>query len=218
MESLSEKLFDFLARLPAGMAKIPKSFYVPILLSLSGLLFLIVGLIQLLGSRTQPQGVPVSSPEVQVAATSSGTFGMHVDVEGAVMRPGVYVLQSNARVQDAIVAAGGLSGTADRQIIAQRVNLAAKLSDGMKIYLPDTSGPAQQAGGSAAPDFLGAQVHLIDINQASAEELDSLPGIGPVTASKIIGGRPYSAVADLVSKKIISQSVYDKIKDSVSVY
>jgi len=70
----------------------------------------------------------------------------------------------------------------------------------------------QQNKATTAPAKTGK---LIDINRASADELDALPGIGPVMAQKIIAGRPYRAKTDLVTKKIIPQSTYDKIKGQI---
>lgn len=212
MENLSENLFDFLV-------KIPKSLYLPIGIAIFGLIFLSIGLIQLSNSHTTKISVEnssVSAPNVQVASTSADTLGLHVDVEGAVASPGVYILPINARVQDALVAAGGLSGTADRDFVAKSLNLAAKIVDGAKVYIPRIG--EIPAANASANSYAGSQVHLIDINSASADELDNLPGIGPVTAQKIISGRPYAAVVDLQSKKIISSGVYEKIKDLVTVY
>src|SRR5690242_19954058 len=131
MEQLSEKLFDFLA-------KIPKSFLIPIVLAICGLIFLYIGLIQLGNSKTEKissENSSVGTRSVQAASTSASTFGLHVDVEGSVAHPGVYVLASNARVQDGLVAAGGLSAGADREFVAKNLNLAAKVIDGGKIYI-----------------------------------------------------------------------------------
>lgn len=212
MDSLSEKFFDFFTR-------IPKSLYLPIVLAVCGLIFLSIGLIQLGSSKSSNQNTQNTNAtvgDVQAASTSANAFGLHVDVEGAVVAPGVYVLSQNARVQDGLVAAGGLSGSADRDFVSKSLNLAAKLTDGAKIYIPKAGESPQSA--SATSTSAGAQVHLIDINSASSDELDSLPGVGPVTAQKIITGRPYTSVSDLQAKKIVSSSVYAKIKDLVTAY
>ncbi len=133
-----------------------------------------------------------------------------VDVGGAVNLPGLYKLSGDARVANAISAAGGMTGDAD----SKQVNLAAKISDGQKVYIPDktqSSNVKTQNLGEVA----GA-TNLININTATASELDTLPGIGPVTANKIIASRPYSSLNDLLSKKAVSSSVFEKIKDKIS--
>lgn len=205
MEALSEKLYDTLA-------KIPKSFYLPIGLALIGLIFLIIGLIQLSSSQTVPT-TQASNPEIQATESASSLFGLLVvDVEGAVVHPGVYKVATNARIQDALIAAGGLSESADRDTVAKTINMAAKLTDSAKIYIPKT-GEVQNATA-----VLGSQTNLININAATENQLDNLPGIGAVTAQKIIAARPFANVDELLSKKIISSSVYAKIKDSITVY
>lgn len=127
-----------------------------------------------------------------------------VDIGGAVNNPGVYHLKSGLRVNDAIAAAGGLASGAD----TTKMNLAAKIGDGQKIFVPSQS--QSQSGGSQP------QNGLININSATAQELDTLPGIGPATAQKIIASRPYSSLDDLTGKKAVSASVYQKIKDLIS--
>ena len=103
-----------------------------------------------------------------------------VDVAGAVRRPGLYRLRQGARVADAVARAGGLTRHADRTLI----NLAALLADGEQVLVSAQGGgaPAAAAGGGAP----SAPVHL---NSAGAEELDTLPGVGPVTAEKIVAYR-----------------------------
>lgn len=135
-----------------------------------------------------------------------------VDVEGAVVNPGVYNLTSNSRVKDALISAGGLSSDADRNWVEKNLNLALKISDGSKIYVPRI-GEQVQSASSNSPNST-----LININSATLSELDGLSGVGPVTAQKIIDGRPYSSIEDLRSKKIVGQSVFEKIKDKISIY
>jgi competence protein ComEA len=102
-----------------------------------------------------------------------------VDVAGAVRRPGLYRLLQGARVADAVARAGGLTPHADSTLI----NLAAPLADGEQVLVSAQGGGAAAAAGGGAPS---APVHL---NSASADVLDGLPGVGPVTAQKIVAYR-----------------------------
>jgi len=144
-----------------------------------------------------------------------------IDVEGAVEKPGVYKVNASDRIQDALIAAGGLSHDADRHQIAQNLNLAAPLTDGSKLYIPAVGEQMMTSGNGSSNSsgtVQGASTGRVNINQASEEALDALPGIGPVTAQKIISNRPYQSVEDLVSKKAVGASEFAKIKDQVSVY
>ncbi len=137
-----------------------------------------------------------------------------VDVSGAVQKPGVYQLQDGSRVEDGIKSAGGFNDSANKDYISKYLNMAQKLSDGGKIYIPAEGETVQaQSAGAVA----GAQSKT-NINTGSQPELEALPGIGSVTASKIISGRPYQSLDELTSKKIVSKAVFEKIKDSITIY
>lgn len=137
-----------------------------------------------------------------------------VDVSGAVVKPGVYKLKMGARIEDAIQAAGGFAPDSNREYISKYLNMALKLTDGSKVYVPlvGEKGSGVQGGISASIES------KVNINTASQPEIEALPGIGPVTASKIISERPYRSVDELVNKKIVSKAVFEKIKDSVVIY
>lgn len=179
-----------------------------------GLLLLVSGTIILLRG-SQPKAVEIVEEEV---ASSSAQTTMAIDIEGAVEHPGVYQIPMGSRVADALVAAGGLSSVADRERIAKTINQASKLSDGMKLYLPKTG--EQTAGTSQISSdtvVLAASTKLININTASLDQLDTLPGIGPVTAQKIISSRPYGSIDELTRRSVVTQSVFGKIKEKISV-
>ena len=139
---------------------------------------------------------------------------IYVDVGGAVMRPGIYQLTEGMRVNDVLIKAGGLAEKADREWITKNINLAQKLTDGIKIYVPFTGETDQDTVLSSQ----NTAVDLININTASEAELDQLWGVGPATAAKIIEGRPYSSVEELLTKKIVKSNVYEQCKDKVRVY
>lgn len=148
------------------------------------------------------------------SASSSQTGQIIVHVDGAVKLPGVYTLPSDSRVVSAVEAAGGLNSAADQS----KINLAAKLADGQKIHIPEI-GEVKEVGGVGAGVSSGSnQSSLVSINDASQGQLEDLPAIGPVTAQKIIASRPYSAVEELLTRKVVSKSVYEKIKEQITVF
>lgn len=153
-------------------------------------------------------------------AKGSSTDVLIVHIDGAVASPGVYELDKDARVQDAVVAAGGLSDSADTTAL----NLAAKLSDGQKIHIPD-EGEVQTAqslqSGSSTESYVSGTNDLININSASIDELDSLPGVGPSTAAAIVSDREklgsFSSIEDLMRVSGIGEKKFEKLKDYICV-
>ncbi len=132
-----------------------------------------------------------------------------VDVEGAVARPGVVRLPAGARVGDAIASAGGVTPEAD----TAQVNRAAPLRDGARIYVP-RYGEIPPAGS------LGSSAELkININAASAAELEGLPGIGPSTAARIVRSREqraFAKVEELQTRGLVTPRVLADIRDLVT--
>lgn len=158
------------------------------------------------------------------------TGKIYIDFSGAVEKPDVYEVSSGARLKDVLILGNGLSAEADRQFFARNFNLARILKDQEKIYIPSVR--EVQQGLFRENVFLVSQIQpradqqtmstdlaksKININTASAEELDTLPGIGPVTSQKIISNRPYSSIEELLTKKAVNKSVYEKIKNLVAV-
>lgn len=132
-----------------------------------------------------------------------------VDVGGAVVVPGVYNLPSTARVKDALAAAGGLAAGADRAWVDRSLNMAAAVSDGYKIYIPEEGKTVELASGE------GAAGGCVSLNRASKGELEGLTGIGETRAEAIEDGRPYGRLEELVERKIVPKSVYEKVKADI---
>ena len=145
-----------------------------------------------------------------------------VDVEGAVVSPGVHRLPAGSRVGDAISAAGGYSPQVDIAAASAALNLAETLVDGGKVHVPVRG---EAAAVSAIPraaerDRARRLGGLINVNTATTEQLDTLPGIGPVTAAKIIAAReqmPFATVDDLLSREVVGSSTFEKIKPLITV-
>lgn len=136
-----------------------------------------------------------------------------VEISGAVEKPGVYKLLASERLERLLIEAGGLSGEADREWVARNLNRAAKIVDGQKIYIPSSEESIKST--TSTTGITSYQSGLININTASEGELDSLSGIGAVRAQAIIDNRPYSSPEELLAKKVIPQSVYEKIKEKI---
>ena len=161
----------------------------------------------------------VEDSQVQVEVikretTSETDKKLIIDVGGAVTTPGVYELPQNSRIKDALIIAGGLSEKADRDYVQKNINLAEIIKDGQKIFIPFIGKSGQVAGYVEA----NSELDKININTATLQDLDTLKGIGATRAKSIIDGRPYKSVEDLVTKKIVSQSILDSIKDRLIAY
>jgi len=199
---------------------------VPILLGGLSIFVIFVSLIFLVKSTqtTTPiqfssnaQGATDSTNSSSSANPPAGGRKMiHVDVEGGVERPGVYGLPLGSRVDDAIRIAGGISSEVDADGLAKQLNRASVLVDGGKIYVPK-KGEVQGVVNSMSYNNSSQNGSMININLASQTELDSLPGVGPVIANKIISARPYNTLDDLVNKKVISASLFKKIKSRLTL-
>ena len=198
-------------------------------------------------------GVTVDSSAAAIVAGSARPSGgsaaplagdLVVDVQGAVLRPGVHHLGAGSRVADAIAAAGGYGPRVDAERAGRELNLAAQLHDGDRVLVPSRddpsgSGVGGSAGGSGGGSggsgsnstgggggsggsggSGGGSGALVDLNHATASELDALPGVGPVTAQKIIAAReeqPFATIEALRDRKVIGAAAFDKLKDLVTV-
>ena len=158
---------------------------------------------------------PPAAPPTETA--KAAPTQLVVDVVGAVRRPGLYRLVEGARTADAVARAGGATSKANLSLI----NLAAPLADGQQVVVPGRGAaagvPVAPVGSSAAPGAASGPVHL---NTATLEQLDSLPGVGPVTAQKILDYRQkhgsFSSVDELDAVPGIGPARMDQLKDLVA--
>jgi competence protein ComEA len=172
------------------------------------------------GTGVGASGDPDPAPSESGAGGGGGEIV--VDVQGAVVRPGVLHLASGSRVGDAIAAAGGYGPRVDAVRAGRELNLAATLKDGDRVVVPSRDDPsaAPGGGGSSGAAGGGGGSSLVELNTATAEELDTLPGVGPVTAQKIIDARaeqPFVKVDDLRDRRIVGPSTFEKLRDLVTV-
>jgi competence protein ComEA len=205
-----------------------------------GLVVLIVGVVSVVSLRggepaagaglvvTGPgsSGTSISAPTTTAAVTTTAP-AIYVQVAGAVARPGVFRMEPGSRVFQAIEMAGGFDSTADQQT----VSLAVQLTDGSRVYVPkrgEQVAPAQTVqvgGGSAGITGTGTSGSgsgaKVMINSATAEELDTLPGVGPALAKKIIAYRdahgPFTSVDQLSNVSGIGPSKLEQIKPLVGL-
>ena len=140
-----------------------------------------------------------------------------VDVGGAVLEPGVVELASGSRVADAIDAAGGLAQDAD----CTSLNRAQLLQDGQKVYVPREGESAAPSGGEAVTTGAQQGAALVNINTASLEELDALPGVGPATAQAIVDDRdqngPFTTPEDLMRVSGIGEKKYANLESLICI-
>jgi competence protein ComEA len=169
---------------------------------------------------TDGQGGAVDDPAALLApsaaaaaATAAPAGTIIVDVAGAVVEPGIRELPSGSRIADAIDAAGGFAVDADLDA-AGTLNLAQPLTDGQQVRVPrigDGQAAVAPSAGAGGGDASGG---LLNVNTASPEELETLPGIGAVTVQKIVAARqerPFSSLQDLVDRGVIHRGQLEDI-------
>jgi len=168
---------------------------------------------------------PAATAESVSIPTTAPAGILVVDIEGAVARPGLQQLATGSRVGDAIAAAGGYAPTVDIDAAAAQLNLASPLADGDKVHVPargEVVAAAESSFIARDPSVVGPSGvgGLINVNTATSDELDTLPGIGPVTAAKIIAAReeaPFATVDELVSREVVGSATFEKLKALVTV-
>ena len=195
-------------------------------LPLYGVIVVLVGLVLYFWwSKPEPAPVGEATGQEVTVQQASPTKGMLViQVAGAVYKPGVFTLEEGARVKDAVEKAQGMLPLADDSSI----NLAAKITDGQKIYIPfkkekmpattpEANAFSNQTSGATSSN----PTAKININTATSDELDKLPGVGPATAAKIIEYReqngPFATIEDLKKVKGIGDKKFEDLKDYITV-
>jgi competence protein ComEA len=171
----------------------------------------------------QPPGPPAEASmaraggagSIAATTTTAAPTTVLAHAAGAVVRPGVYSLPAGARVQDLLEAAGGAAPDAD----LDRINLAAPVTDGSQVYVPRAGEPVPSGAGGGA----GAATPTgpLDLNTATLEQLDALPGVGPATAQAILDQRDkvgrFASVDDLLDVRGIGPAKLEGLRDLVTV-
>lgn len=184
---------------------------------LSCALFTLLISFSIFNFQSKAKNIQAVAPSISTKSTkiANDTSTILIDVEGAVESPDVYEIPKGKHVKDAINIAGGLSENADIDYVQRSINKAQLLINEEKIYIPSKNTSYENV--LNADIITDGNVPLININDATLNELDTLPGIGQATGQKIIDNRPYTNIQDLLTKKIIGQSVFDKVKELINV-
>lgn len=146
-----------------------------------------------------------------------------IHIDGEIINPGIVLLPSGSRISDAITASGGITAQAD----LSKINLAYELSDGQKIYVPSVLDEDEipyiqnDAGTNVVIPDISSNSSLVNINTATQSELESLPGIGASTASKIINYRKengkFKQIEDIMNVNGIGESKFNNIKNYICI-
>lgn len=187
--------------------------------SVIGFCFILGSLSILFGlfSRLSPAQVKAAEPVTQIfAPKKEEPKVLMVDIAGAIEKPGIYEIEEGSRLAEVIEKSGGFQKKANKAFIAQSLNLSAKVKDEQKIYIPfqgEQISHSLVSGESASTTNSSGK---ININSASQSEIESLKGIGPVRAEKIISSRPYANPQELLDKDVLTENQLKGIEADIS--
>lgn len=189
-----------------------------------GMVMMVAGLVIAKKDKNENKVEIIKKPIVGVGESDILVASkVNIDIGGEVIKPGVYSLDNGSLVVDVLALAGGLTLEADRQWVEKNVNKAEKVRDGMKIYIP--SRQLTQSGWQANKDSLGVEnikgSSVVSLNNANLEELDTLPGVGPSIAGRIMEYRTQNGgfrnIEEIKMVSGIGDKLYFKIKDKISL-
>jgi len=212
----------------APILKRSKKYLLEIVL-LSAALIITITALAIYAKNSQSSEEEVETSPTRLRQDYGGQGKIFVDVSGAVKKPNVYEISFGARLKDVVDKAGGLSDEADTLFFNRNFNLSRIVTDQEKIYVPSimeiNNGIFIQNQRTLDYTTLSTSIainaptdnQLINLNSATIEELDQLPGVGQVTANKIITNRPYTTLEELLTKKVVNKGVFEKIKSLIAL-
>ena len=180
-----------------------------------GILLLALAIFSLIFNHKKQESSSIEIISGEKEATFSAIL---VHLSGAVEKPGLYQLTSSSRINDALIQAGGLALEADRDWFDKNINLAEIVKDGQKVYFP-FKGENEDNGQTY---ILGENQAKINLNTANSSQLESLSGIGPATAQKIISFRQengsFTKIEEIMDVSGIGEATFKEIKDLITVF
>lgn len=186
------------------------------IISTSILLVVLCGV--LFGTRIKKsahQDDPVVITKAEPTISDENVSKIVVDIAGAVVNPGVYEVSAGSRVRAVLDLAGGFSDVVNTEWVSKALNQAEVLSDGQKIFIPSVNDEELVETFTTETVSRGSQ--LINLNTASSEELERLPGIGPSYAERIIAARPFSTVEELLLVPGIGEKRFQELEALVTI-
>ncbi|MFH0979761.1 MAG: helix-hairpin-helix domain-containing protein [Candidatus Roizmanbacteria bacterium] len=194
-----------------------------VLLTIAFLIAVVSLLIYLNTYQNETEEEIITNPVSQTNPTK-----IFVDISGSVNKPDLYEASNDTRLKEIIKKAGDLSGDADKSFFARNFNLARIVSDQEKIYIPsvwevnngyfvENQQTLNYISQTNNYSLVNNDSSLINLNSATIEQLDTLPGVGKITAQKIIDNRPFGALQELIDKKIVNKTVFENIKGLVVI-
>lgn len=177
----------------------------------------------------EPNPLTTNTDQVSAQIPNDSKRYIYVDLSGSVVEPKVHRVPENTRLFEVLSASGGLNELADRPYFYRNYNLAMVLNDQDKIYVPSVSEvvsgvylennklvSAYTQGTTQTKPSASESAGKISINSASQALLETLKGVGSITASRIIAGRPYQTTDELVDRDILKSALFDSIKDQLA--